>query len=51
MNVKAFILVLFLSVGSFYLALADPKYRELFAGFAQVGMGGFLGQLVPSDKR
>jgi hypothetical protein len=47
----ASLLILFLAVGSFYLALEDQKYRSLFADFAQVGLGGFLALLAPGKTR
>lgn len=44
------LLILFLALGSFYLALEDQKYRALFADFAQVGLGGYLALLTPNKS-
>ncbi|MEM8777779.1 MAG: hypothetical protein AAGF26_02675 [Cyanobacteria bacterium P01_G01_bin.49] len=41
------IVVLTLVFGSVGLAIADSEYRPFLADLCQVGLGGYLGQLVP----
>lgn len=43
--------VLILLTGSLGLAIADREYREIFGDIAKVGLGGYLGQLLPSGAR
>jgi hypothetical protein len=45
-SVRSLVVVCLLS-GSLYLAIADINYRPSFADLAKVGLGGYLGQLVP----
>lgn len=42
--------VLILVSGVLYLAIVDPSFRDVFGDLAKVGVGGYLGQLVPRDK-
>lgn len=42
--------VLILVCGVLYLAIVDPSFRDVFGDLAKVGVGGYLGQLVPKDK-
>lgn len=44
------IVVLTLLGGSIYLAAIDEKYRSQFSHLASVGIGGYLGQLIPRRK-
>ena len=44
-------LALFLVVGGFSLAIADPQFRPSFANLANIGLGGYLTHLVPSKKK
>ncbi|MEN9216484.1 MAG: hypothetical protein Q6K90_04065 [Gloeomargarita sp. HHBFW_bins_162] len=37
--------------GSLTLAVLDPSYRPFFADLAKVGLGGYLGQLIPQIIR
>jgi hypothetical protein len=41
------LIMLGLLAGSIYLAIADPSTRSRFADLAQVGLGGYLGQMIP----
>lgn len=45
-NVHSWI-TLTLVLGSFYLAIAHFEYREQFADLAKIGLGGYLGQMLP----
>lgn len=38
-------------IGFFVLAVIDPNYRPGFAGLANIGVGGYLGQLIPKQSR
>ena len=42
--------VVVLVAGSLGLAVIDKDYRPLFARLADVGLGGYLGQLIPRGK-
>jgi hypothetical protein len=33
-----------------YLAIKHEEYRFQFADLAKVGLGGYLGQLIPREK-
>lgn len=43
--------VLILVSGVLYLAIVDPSFRGVFGDLAKVGVGGYLGQLVPREHR
>lgn len=45
------VVVLILVIGTFVLALKDDKFRVAFGDLAKIGVGGYLAQLIPSDKR
>jgi len=45
------LIVLILVCGVLYLALIDPSFREVFGDLAKVGVGGYLGQLVPREEK
>lgn len=44
------LVVLLLVVGSLYLAVVDKRYRNHLSDLAHIGLGGYLGQLVPTRK-
>jgi hypothetical protein len=44
------IVILVLLGGSVYLAVVDESYRSPFADLCKIGLGGYLGQLVPRGK-
>lgn len=44
------IIVIALVVGTFALAVLDDEFRHIFGDIAKVGIGGYLGQLVPRAK-
>ncbi|MGL5872851.1 MAG: hypothetical protein ACRC2R_10870 [Xenococcaceae cyanobacterium] len=44
------LVVLMLLGGSCYLAVVDESYRPQFADLAKIGLGGYLGQLLPRGK-
>ncbi len=43
--------VLILVSGVLYLAIVDSSFRDVFGDLAKVGVGGYLGQLVPKDHK
>lgn len=43
--------VLILVSGVLYLAIVDPSFRDVFGDLAKVGVGGYLGQLVPRENK
>lgn len=45
------LVVLVLVGGTLYLAITDPAFRGVFADLAKVGVGGYLGQLVPREDK
>ncbi len=45
------LIVLILVTGVLYLALIDPSFRDVFGDLAKVGVGGYLGQLVPREGK
>lgn len=49
MNPKSAI-VLLLVVGTGLLSISDTKFRAVFGDLAKVGVGGYLGQLMPEGK-
>lgn len=44
------IVILSLLGGSIYLAIKYEEYRPQFADLAKVGLGGYLGQLIPRER-
>ena len=44
------IVVLLLVVGALTLAVLDEKFRPTFGDLAKVGVGGYLGQLLPQKS-
>lgn len=44
------IVILGLLAGSLYLAIRYEEYRSQFADLAKVGLGGYLGQLIPRER-
>lgn len=44
------LVVLVLVGGTLYLAITDPTFRDVFGDLAKIGIGGYLGQLVPREK-
>jgi hypothetical protein len=44
------IVILSLLGGSIYLAIKHEEYRSQFADLAKVGLGGYLGQLIPRER-
>lgn len=49
LNTRSFV-VLVLVGGVFYLSIIDKSVREAFADLAKIGIGGYLGQLVPRKE-
>lgn len=45
------LVVLILVCGVLYLALIDPSFREVFGDLAKIGVGGYLGQLIPREGK
>lgn len=45
------IIILLLVIGALVLAVQDRDFRETFGDLAKIGVGGYLGQLLPQDKR
>lgn len=45
------VVVIILVVGALVLAIADPNFRPTFGDLAKIGIGGYLGQLLPEAKR
>lgn len=41
------LIVLTLVGGSLFLAIVDKEFRPVFGRLADIGLGGYLGQLVP----
>jgi hypothetical protein len=41
------LVVLILVGGVLYLAIVDRSFRVVFGDLAKIGIGGYLGQLVP----
>ena len=42
--------VLLLVVGCLGLAITDERLRPVFGDLAKIGIGGYLGQLIPESK-
>jgi len=49
LNTRSFV-VLILVGGVLYLAIVDRSFRPVFGDLAKIGIGGYLGQLIPRDK-
>jgi hypothetical protein len=49
LNVRS-VVVLLLVVGSFALAVRDERLRPVFGDLAKVGVGGYLGQMLPEGN-
>lgn len=45
------IVVIVLILGFFVLAIIDENFRAAFVSLANVGVGGYLGQLVPRQAK
>jgi C4-dicarboxylate transporter len=45
------VVVIILVIGAFVLAIADHNFRPTFGDLAKVGVGGYLGQMLPEAKR
>lgn len=45
------IIVVGLVSGTFALAIIDEQFRHIFGDLAKVGVGGYLGQLVPQSSK
>jgi hypothetical protein len=45
------IVILILVIGALALAIQDRNFRSTFGDLAKIGVGGYLGQLLPQDKR
>lgn len=45
------IIVVLLVVGTFILAVQDEKVRSAFGDLAKIGVGGYLAQLIPANKK
>lgn len=43
--------VLILVIGAFVLAIADHNFRSTFGDLAKVGVGGYLGQMLPEANK
>ncbi len=41
------LIVLILVGGVLYLAVVDRSFRGVFGDLAKIGIGGYLGQLIP----
>ncbi len=41
------VVILLMVLGSFGLALCDEEFRPIFGDLAKVGVGGYLGRLLP----
>lgn len=46
-NTRSFV-ILVLVGGTLYLAVVDRSFRVTFGDLAKIGIGGYLGQLVPN---
>ncbi|MGB6301911.1 MAG: hypothetical protein WBF90_37850 [Rivularia sp. (in: cyanobacteria)] len=44
------LVVLILVIGVFGLSIFDPSFRPIFGDLAKVGVGGYLGQLLPESR-
>jgi len=46
LNVRS-VVVIILVIGALVLAIADDNFRPTFGDLAKVGVGGYLGQMLP----
>jgi hypothetical protein len=49
-NVRSAIVII-LVVGALFLAIADHNFRPTFGDLAKVGVGGYLGQMLPEANK
>lgn len=45
------LMLLILLGGATYLAVVDPKVRDKYFELCYLGVGGYLGQLIPKQKQ
>lgn len=45
------VIVILLVIGTFILAVQDEKVRSAFGDLAKIGVGGYLAQLIPANKK
>jgi hypothetical protein len=45
------LVILSLLGGSIYLAVVDNSYRPAFSDLCKIGLGGYLGQLIPKERK
>lgn len=45
------LVVIILVGGALYLAVIDRSFRSLFGDLAKIGIGGYLGQLIPREGK
>jgi hypothetical protein len=45
------VVVVILVIGALVLAIADHNFRPTFGDLAKVGVGGYLGQLLPEANK
>lgn len=45
------IVIVGLLIGSTTLAVMDEKFRPAYGDLAKIGLGGYLGQLLPETKK
>jgi hypothetical protein len=45
------VIVIILVVGALALAIVDANFRPTFGDLAKVGVGGYLGQLLPEASK
>ncbi len=45
------VVVIILVVGALVLAIADYNFRDTFGDLAKVGVGGYLGQMLPKATK
>ncbi|MGI8504108.1 MAG: hypothetical protein ACR2LR_23685 [Hassallia sp.] len=45
------VVVIILVVGALVLAIADDNFRPTFGDLAKIGIGGYLGQLLPEATK
>lgn len=45
------VVIIILVIGALVLAIQDKTFRETFGDLAKIGVGGYLGQLLPQEKK
>ena len=45
------VVVIILVIGALVLAIADDNFRPTFGDLAKVGVGGYLGQMLPETSK